>query len=84
MHSGNGTLILSSGHRLRVVYNFGTDHDDARAGYLLCNTSGVDPVALHDRMHMLCDDGTKVVMMVTRTSDRYLLITGRVAPPAAA
>ncbi len=84
MHTGTGTLILRNGRRLPFVYKFGSDHGDTRAGYLFCDTSDVDPAILCERMHVLCDDGTEVVVAVTHSSDRYLAITGRVAPKAAA
>ncbi len=79
MQTGKGVLVLRSGRRLPLVYRFGTAHDSIRAGYLLCDTSGVDPAAFCDSMHVLCDDGTEVIVGVIQSSDRYLIVSGRVA-----
>lgn len=77
MHTGKGDLQLRDGLRLPVTYQFGSDHDDTRAGYLLCDTSDLDPAVLHDRLKLACDDGTAVVIAVVHSSDRYLAVVGR-------
>jgi hypothetical protein len=77
---GKGTLIMRNGRRLSVTYRFGSDYDDRRAGYLLCDTSQIDPAALCDRLHVICDDGTDVVVLVLHSSDQHLGVIGRVLP----
>jgi len=84
MYSGKGTLLLRDGRRLPLSYQFGSDYDDTRAGYLFCDTSDVDPAALCYRLRVICEDGTQIVVAVMHSSDRYLAVTGRVAPPEAA
>ena len=78
MLAGKGNLILRDGRRIAVSYQFGSNYDDTRAGYLLCNTSDVAPALLHDRLRVLCEDGTNVLVAVMHSSDRYLAVTGRV------
>ena len=83
MHTGQGTLILRNGRRLPVAYQLGGNSEDTRAGYLLCDTSDVDPAMLCERMQLLCDDGTELIVAVMHSSDRYLAVTGRVQAAAA-
>lgn len=80
MHSGQGTLIFRNGLRLPVTYQFGGNYDDRRAGYLLCDTSQLDPLALCDRLRLLCEDGTEVIIAVLHSSDRHLGVIGRALP----
>lgn len=77
MHTGKGHLILRDGRRLPLTFQFGSTSDDARAGYLLCDTSHLDPVLLHDRLRVECDDGARILVAVTHSSDRYLAVIGR-------
>ena len=83
MLAGKGYLILRDGRRLLVAFQFGSACDDTRAGYLLCDTSGIDPALLQDRLHVECEDGTELVVAVMHSSDRYLAVTGRVRKLAA-
>lgn len=78
MITGKGTLILRDGHRLPLSFQFGSDYDDIRAGYLFCDTSALDPALLQNRLTVICDDGTDIVVAVMHSSDRYLAVTGRV------
>jgi hypothetical protein len=75
---GKGTLILRSGRELAVEYQFGGTFDDTRLGYLVCNTSNIDPAALWDRLRFMCDDGSELVLAVMHSGDRYLAVIGRV------
>lgn len=84
MHTGKGHLILRDGRRLPITFQFGSTYDDARAGYLLCDTSQLDPALLHDRLRVECDDGARILVAVMHSSDRYLAITGRLDLPEAA
>jgi hypothetical protein len=83
MHTGKGILKLSDGRRLPVEYQFGSDYDDTRAGYLICEASTIDPGSMCERLLIECDDGTEVVAAVMHSSERYLAITGRVLPAQA-
>lgn len=78
---GKGTLVLRSGRRVAIEYQFGSDYDDTRAGYLLCDTSEIDPAAFLDRLYVVCDDGTNVLVAVMHSSNQYLAVTGRAIPP---
>ena len=75
---GKGMLSLRSAARIPVEYQFGSDYDDSRAGYLLCDTKSIDPGALGERLKLTCEDGSEVVIAVTNMSDRYLGVIGRV------
>jgi len=79
MNTGNGTLVLRNGRRLPLLYKFGADQGDARAGYLLCDTSKIDPTALCEGMHVLCDDGTDVIVGLIQSGGRFHRVSGRVA-----
>ena len=83
MHTGKGSLVLRNGRRLPLTFQFGSDYDDTRAGHLLCDTSALDPALLQDRLHVVCDDGTAIVVAVMHSSDRHLAVTGRVLAAAA-
>ena len=78
MITGTGTLVLRGERKIPLHYQFGGAFDDTRAGYLLCDTSAVEPEALFERLRIICDDGTEIVAAVMHYSDRYLAITGRV------
>lgn len=45
MKLGHGILITRDGRELPLRYQFGNAYDDTRTGYLLCDTSGLDPAA---------------------------------------
>lgn len=82
MHSGKGILIFRNGKRVPVEFQFGSDYDDSRSGYLLCDTSKLDPALLIDRLTVECDDGKRIVVAVMHSSDRHLAVIGRVAAPS--
>lgn len=82
MITGNGSLALRDGRRLDVGYQFSSDHDDRRAGYLLCDMSDVDPAAFHQRPLLTCDDGTVVVIAILQSSGRHHGVIGRVLAAA--
>lgn len=81
MFTGKGVLVLPDGRRLPLSYQFGSDCDDTRAGYLFCNSAELDHTALCHRLSVICDDGTKVLVAVMHSSDRYLAVMGRVVTP---
>lgn len=78
MHSGKGSLVLRDGRRLPVMFQFASDYGDTRAGYLLCDTSALDPAMLLERLRICCDGGPEIIAAVTHSSDRYLAVTGRI------
>lgn len=78
MITGKGTLKLRLAGRIAVRYEFSDDCDDARVGYLLCDTTAVDPTAFCDRLRLECDDGSELTVAVTNVSDRHLSVVGRV------
>jgi len=84
MHTGQGTLVLRNGRKLPLLYKFGVDHGDTRAGYLLCDMSSVDPATLCDGTLVVCDDGTHVIVGVIQSGDRFHIVSGRVARATAA
>ncbi|KRE03480.1 hypothetical protein ASE61_13535 [Bosea sp. Root670] len=84
MHTGKGSLVLSNGRKIAVTYQFGSAHDDTRGGYLLGDTSDLDPALLHDRLRVECEDGADILVAVMHSSDRYLAVTGRVVRPEGA
>lgn len=84
MNSGKGTLVLRNGRRLPLLYKFGIDHGEACAGYLLCDTSKVDPAILNGGAHVLCDDGTDLLVAAIQSGGRFHIVIGRVAPANAA
>lgn len=83
MISGNGSLALRDGRRLDVGYQFSSNHDDQRAGYLLCEISEIDRVAFYQRPLLTCDDGTVVVIAVMQSSGCHHGVIGRVLPAGA-
>jgi len=62
-----------------MPYKFGTSHGETRTGYLLCDTSKVDPAILRNGIHVLRDDGTDLIVGVIQTGDRFHIVTGRLA-----
>lgn len=78
MITGTGTLILRDGRRIELAYRFAANYDDHRAGFLMCDTPSLDPAILFDRLKVVCDDGTTLIVAVMHHSDKYLAVTGRV------
>lgn len=83
MHTGKGTLILRDGRRLLLNYQFATDYDLVRSGYLYLDTSGIDPASYGNRMGLICEDGTAVEFVVIHFGARYLAIAGHTVSLAA-
>jgi hypothetical protein len=84
MITGKGTLVLRSGRNIPVEYQFGGKFDDTRIGYLVCDASEIDTLSLCERLRVICDDGSELLVAVMHSSDRYLAITGRVVQKEAA
>lgn len=85
MLAGKGYLNLRNGRGVEVVYQFASDYDDRRVGYLLLDTTPLDDASLCHRLVVDCEDGTSVVLVVMNRSDRHLAVHGRVlAPPVEA
>ncbi|WP_156410439.1 hypothetical protein [Bosea sp. Root381] len=80
MISGKGRLVLRYARTISVEYQFGGAYDDTRSGYLLCDTSQVDPANFCDRLTLLCDDGVEIIVAVTNVGDRHLAVVGRLRP----
>lgn len=83
MHTGTGHLVLRDGRRLPLNFQFGSNFDEVRSGYLHLNTTCIDPASYGDRMELVCEDGTNVRFVVTHFSDRYLAVSGHILPQAA-
>lgn len=83
MLAGKGFLVLRNERRLPLNFQFNSDFDDIRSGYLYFDTSGIDPASYGDRMNLVCEDGTAVQFVVVHFSDRYLAISGQRVPLAA-
>jgi len=77
MNIGKGRLILRDGRGIAVEYQFGSDYDDSRTGYLRCDTSCFDPGEFGHKLTLQCEDEATVVLAVVHYSDRYLAVTGR-------
>ena len=84
MITGNGTLLLRSGRTLAVGYQFSSDADDRRAGYLLCDLVGEDPAIMWEALQLVCEDGAIIGLAVTHASDNHLGVTGRLLQEDAA
>jgi hypothetical protein len=82
MIKGKGVLVLRDQRRIPVEYQFGGNHDDTRVGYLVFDTSELDPGVLLDRLTVDCDDGTDLTIAVMHSSDRHLAVIGRVVQSA--
>lgn len=83
MHTGKGYLILPDGRKLPLNFQFGSNFDEFRSGYLHLNTTSIDPASYADKMALFCEDGTAVSFMVTHFSDRYLAVSGCIEANAA-
>lgn len=78
MLTGEGRLNLRDGCGVDVVYQFASDYDDRRVGYLLFDTTERDDSQFCHRLVLDCEDGTSVVLVVMNRSDRHLAVHGRV------
>lgn len=77
MLTGKGRLKLRGGRSIGVQYQFASDYDDRRAGYLLFDTRECDDSQLCHRLVLDCEDGTSVVLVVMNRSDKHLAFHGR-------
>lgn len=84
MRTGQGWLVLNNGRRLPLLYKFGAENGEACTGYLLCDTSKVDPAILCGGMHVLCEDGIDMIVGVIQSGGRFHSVTGQVAREDAA
>ncbi|CAN7620502.1 hypothetical protein [Bosea sp. LjRoot237] len=82
MITGNGRLMLRSGSELAVSYQFSSDYDDRRAGYLFCDLSEVEVGAFCSRLELACEDGSVIVLAVMNFSEKHLGVVGRVLTPS--
>ncbi|AZO81856.1 hypothetical protein B5U98_26795 [Bosea sp. Tri-39] len=74
-------MNLRDGHTTEVLYQFASDFDDRRAGYLLFDTTKFEDGQFCHRLILECDDGTTVVLVVMNRSDKVLAFHGRVLEP---
>lgn len=81
MLTGKGYLNLRDGRGVDVVYQFASDYDDRRVGYLLFGTTDRDDSQFCHRLVLDCEDGTPIVLVVMNRSDRHLAVSGRVLAP---
>lgn len=79
MITGKGTLVLRDGRRFPLTYQFGSNYDDTRAGFLFCDTSDLDHASLCQRLCVICEDGLQILIAVMHSNDKYLAVAGRVA-----
>lgn len=77
MITGNGYLNLPDGRCADVSYQFSSEYDDQRDGYLFFETEEFDDGLFGHRMRLACDDGTTVLVVVVNRSDRHLAVAGR-------
>lgn len=77
---GNGYLNLPDGRGADVSYQFSSEYDDQRGGYLFFETEEFDDGLFGHRMRLDCDDGSAVLVVVVSRSDRHLAVAGRVIP----
>ncbi len=80
MNSGKAVLILPSGRGIPLDYQFADDTGLDRAGYLVCDTSTLDPAVFCHKLRLRCDDGSLVELAVSHSTGRYLAFVGRVLP----
>lgn len=84
MLTGRGYLNLRNKRGIEVEYQFASDYDDRRVGYLLLDTTTLDDTLLCHRLVVDCEDGMSIVVVVMNRSDRHLAVHGRVLTPAEA
>lgn len=77
MIMGNGRLMLQGRRELSVKYQFSSDYDDRRAGFLYCNTAEIDPAVFAHRLELVCEDGSVIVLAVMNFSDKHVGVVGR-------
>lgn len=77
MITGNGYLNLIDGRVADVLYQFASEYDDQRDGYLIFETEEFDGELFDHGMTLDCDDGTTVLVVVVNRSDRHLAVAGR-------
>lgn len=85
MHTGNGELVLRSGRRVPLRFEFvdtGSASGAARCGHLALDVSELDPAVFCDSLELHCDDGVKIIIAVTSFSDSSASFVGRVLAPA--
>lgn len=80
MITGNGYLNLRDGRGADVSYQFASEYDDQRSGYLIFETEDFDDGLFGHGMTLDCDDGTTVLVVVVNRSDRHLAVAGRLVP----
>ncbi len=78
MLTGKGRLNLRDGRRIDVLYQFASDYDDRRVGYLLFDTQDFDEWLFCHRLIVECEDATSIVVVVGNRSDKHLAVHGRV------
>lgn len=78
MITGNGFLNLRDGRAVEVSYQFASEFDDRRVGYLLFDTIDFDDDLFCHSLALDCDDGAAVLLIVINRSDTYLAVHGRV------
>lgn len=78
MITGHGRLKLRDGRCIEVAYQFGSDYDDRRAGYLRFDTTPYHDGLFCTRLILDCDDGRCIVLVVMNRSDQHLAVEGRV------
>lgn len=81
MITGKGHLNLRDGRRIDVLYQFASEYDDRRVGYLLFDTKKFDDWLFCHRLVVDCDDDTEVVVVIASRSDKHLAVHGRVLVP---
>jgi len=81
MITGNGFLNLRDGRAVEVSYQFATEFDDRRAGYILFDTTNFDDALFCHSLTLDCDDGAAVVLVVINRSDKHLAVHGHVLFP---
>lgn len=84
MLTGQGRLNLRDGRSIDVLYQFSSDYDDRRVGYLVFDTTECDDGQLCHRLVLDCDNETSVVLVVMNRSDKHLAVHGRVLMTAEA
>lgn len=78
MITGSGYLNLRDGRGADVLYQFASEYDNERSGYLIFETEDFDIGLFGQGMRLDCDDGSTVIVVVVKHSDRHLAVSGRV------
>lgn len=77
---GIGSIILRSGRRLPVKYEFGSHPDHLWVGYLILDVARIDPSEFSDKVLLHCDGGSAVELAVTGWTDQCMAVVGRPLP----